>query len=121
MNFECSAAFVTLATTQLEKLVKFYTQLLDQPPQPHLPDRYAEFQLPGLRLGIFQPKQGNEAEFAGTRGKISLCLEVENLEAAIAHLTALGYSPPGEVAIASHGKEIYAYDPDQNRLILHQS
>jgi predicted enzyme related to lactoylglutathione lyase len=121
MNFGCSAAFVTLATTQLENLVEFYKQLFEQPPQPYIPNRYAEFQLPGLRLAIFQPKQGNEAEFAGERGKISLCLEVENLEAAIAHLTALGYSPPGEVAIASHGKEIYAYDPDQNRLILHQS
>ncbi|MBD2067110.1 VOC family protein [Leptolyngbya sp. FACHB-671] len=121
MKFECSAAFVTLATTRLEDLVKFYAQLFGQLPQPHLPNRYAEFQLPGLRLGIFQPKQENEAEFAGERGKISLCLEVKSLEEAIAHLTALGYSPPGEVAIASHGKEIYAYDPDQNRLILHQS
>jgi predicted enzyme related to lactoylglutathione lyase len=121
MNFECSAAFVTLATTRLENLVQFYTQLLGQSPQPYLLNRYAEFHLPGLRLGIFQPKQGNEAEFAGKRGQISLCLEVASLEAAIAHLTALGHPPPGEVAIATHGREIYAYDPDYNRLILHQA
>ncbi|NJL35765.1 MAG: VOC family protein [Leptolyngbyaceae cyanobacterium SM1_4_3] len=121
MSFECRSAFTTLATTQLEELVKFYARLFEQTPQPYQPDRYAEFQLPGLRLGIFQPKQGHAAEFAGERGKISLCLEVESLDEAIAHLTTLGYPPPGEVAIASHGKEIYAYDPDQNRLILHQS
>ncbi|MHC5860203.1 VOC family protein [Nostoc sp.] len=56
-----------------------------------------------------------------TKSKISLCLEVSNLEDAIAHLTSLGYPPPGEISIASHGKEIYAYDPDGNRLILHQA
>jgi hypothetical protein len=50
-----------------------------------------------------------------------MCLEVNNLEDVIAHLTDLGYPPPGEIAIASHGREIYAYDPDGNRLILHQS
>ncbi|MBD0267928.1 MAG: VOC family protein, partial [Cyanobacteria bacterium Co-bin8] len=47
--------------------------------------------------------------------------EVVDLEGAIAHLTTLGYPPPGPVMIASHGREIYAYDPDGNRLILHQS
>ncbi|NJO93776.1 MAG: hypothetical protein HC820_04390, partial [Hydrococcus sp. RM1_1_31] len=48
-------------------------------------------------------------------------LEVENLETAIAHLTEMGYSPPGEIAIASHGREIYVYDPAGNRIILHES
>jgi hypothetical protein len=52
---------------------------------------------------------------------MSLCLEVSDLEDAIAHITALGFPPPGEILTASHGREIYAYDPDGNRLILHQS
>ena len=83
---------------------------------------YAEFQLSGLRLGIFQPSKGNEAEFANSlNSKMSLCFEVRDLDGAIAHLTNIGYPPPGEVVIASHGKEVYAYDPDGNRLILHQS
>ena len=46
---------------------------------------------------------------------------MNNLETAISHLTSLGYPPPGEISTASHGQEIYAYDPDGNRLILHQS
>jgi hypothetical protein len=33
---------------------------------------------------------------------------------------ALGYPPPGEIITASHGREIYTYDPAGNRLILHQ-
>ena len=43
-----------------------------------------------------------------------------NLEAAIAHLDVLGYLPPGEIMTASHGREIYAYDPIGNRLILYE-
>ena len=51
----------------------------------------------------------------------AVCLEVADLERAIACLSELGYSPPGEIITASHGREIYAYDPTGNRLILHQS
>lgn len=162
MIFECTGALVTLAGVDLELLVRFYTHFLGQEPEPHIPNVYAEFQLPGLRLGIFRPKQAHQQEFenppkvrggemespplltggemespallrggemespplvrGGARGgAMSLCLEVRNLESAIAHLTALGYPPPGEILTASHGREIYAYDPAGNRLILHQS
>jgi predicted enzyme related to lactoylglutathione lyase len=109
--------FVTLADPSGETLVRFYTLLFGQEPSVYIPKVYAEFQLPGLRLGIFKPKHG--AEFEG-RGGMSLCVEVVDLVGAIAHLTSLGYPPPGEIAIASHGREIYAYDPQGNRLILHE-
>lgn len=121
MNFSCNSAFVTLAAIDLEKLVFFYTHLLDITPQHYTPNRYAEFQLPGLRLGIFQPKEMNQVEFKNSSSSMSLCLEVSSLENAIEHLTHLGYPPPAEIITAAHGKEIYAYDPEGNRLILHQS
>lgn len=122
MPFNCTAAFVTLATSDLESLVLFYTKLFQQKPQIYRQNVYVEFQIFGLRLGIFQPNQSNNAEFADSRNsRMSLCLEVEDLESAIAHLTNIGYPPPGEIVTASHGKETYAYDPDGNRLILHQS
>ncbi|MDZ8055643.1 MAG: VOC family protein [Aulosira sp. ZfuVER01] len=122
MIFQYTDAFVTIATVNFETLVSFYTQLLDQNPTTLIPKVYAEFQFSGLRLGIFKPKSTHETEFETTaKSKISLCLEVSNLEAAIAHLTALGYPPPGNITIASHGREIYTYDPDGNRLILHQA
>ncbi|MFN6566722.1 VOC family protein [Dendronalium sp. ChiSLP03b] len=122
MIFQYTDALVTLATVNLEKLVNFYTQLLGQKPTNFIPNVYAEFQLTGLRLGIFQPQKIHEPEFENsTQSKLSLCLEVSNLEDAIAHLTNLGYPPPREISIASHGREIYAYDPDGNRLILHQA
>ena len=122
MVFQYTNAFVTIASVNFEKLVNFYTKWLEQKPVILIPNVYAEFNLVSLRLSIFKPKKTNESEFeSNAKSKISLCLEVSNLEDAIAHLTALGYPPPGNISIADHGREIYAYDPDGNRLILHQA
>jgi predicted enzyme related to lactoylglutathione lyase len=122
MTFRYTDAFVTLAAADIETLVRFYAQLLEQEPKPYIPNVYAEFQLSGLRLGIFKPKENHRVEFENSaQSGMSLCLEVEDLEEAIAHLTSLGYPPLGEIITASHGREIYAYDPHKNRLILHES
>ncbi|MGB3308858.1 MAG: VOC family protein [Nodosilinea sp.] len=118
----CTSAFVTLASAGVEDLVAFYSALLGQEAQPYQHDRYAEFQLPGLRLAIFRPRPDQVELFSTpTSGAVSLCVEVVDLAAAIAHLTRLGYAPTGSVLTASHGREVYAHDPDGNRLILHQS
>lgn len=122
MPLDCAAAFLALAATDFQLLVEFYQRLLGREPISYIADAYAEFQLPGLRLGIFCPKASYQREFANSRGSgMSLCLEVANLEAAIAHLTEIGYPPPGEIRTASHGRETYAYDAEGNRIILHQS
>ncbi|MCT7976883.1 VOC family protein [Laspinema olomoucense] len=116
------AAFVTLAAANFEEIVEFYAQLLAIAPNPYRPGVYAEFAAPGLRLGIFKPKSSHESEFLPQgSGSLSLCFEVTNLEEAIAHLGQLGYPPPAAITTASHGREIYAYDPLGNRLIFHQS
>lgn len=114
-------AYVTLASKNLELLVAFYQGLLEHPPHPYMPGHYAEFSLPALKLALFKPNTAHLEEFSGPAGSMSLCLEVKNLECAIAQLTNLGYPPPGQIIDASHGQEIYAYDPAGNRLILHQS
>lgn len=112
------SVFVALADSEA-RLVEFYRQFFELEPTVHLPQVYTEFELAGLRLGIFQPKAEHRQEFQG-RGSMSLCVEVEQLEAAIARLAALGYSQPVEIISASHGRETYVYDPAGNRLILHQ-
>ena len=122
MILQCHGALVTLAAANIEVLVQFYRQFLDLSPHLYIPNVYAEFLFPGLRLGIFKPKESHRQEFVNSsKSGISLCLEITSLEAAIARLSALGYPPPGEILTASHGREIYAYDPSGNRLILHES
>jgi len=123
MIFSITDAFVTLGVADFPKVIDFYSKFLNQEPQPYIPNVYGEFRFSGgLRLGIFQPKVQHISEFSNSdQSGISLCLEVENLASAIANLAAFGYPPPGEITIASHGREIYAYDPAGNRLILHQS
>jgi predicted enzyme related to lactoylglutathione lyase len=121
MTIKYTDAFITIATPDSEKAIAFYSKLLDRQPQLYIPNVYAEFNLKSLRLAIFKPKEDNQDEFNNSRySGMSICLEVEDLEAAIKHLTEMGYPPPGDIKIASHGKEIYAYDPMKNRLILHQ-
>lgn len=116
------ACFPTLSCPDLSTSVAFYEALLQRSPVAYLPGKYAEFHLAGMRLALFVPRPDHLAEFTSTTsGPLSLCFEVNHLEEAIAHLSDLGYPPPGPVITASHGREIYAYDPDGNRLILHES
>lgn len=120
----CTEVFVALASSQIKHQVAFYSALLKVAPNPDTAN-YAEFRFPGLRLAIFTPQSDNATEFsaasAPASGPMSLCLEVNSLERAIARLQTIGYPAPGEIMHTSHGQEIYAYDPDGNRLILHQS
>lgn len=123
MSLNASTVFVALAdpfTDQGERLVAFYTALFAQKPAIHKP-QYAEFHLPGLRLGIFQPKVDQRQQFMGQAGSMSLCVEVSSLESAIEHLKTIGHPPSSAVMVASHGREVYLHDPAGNRLILHES
>lgn len=121
MKFKYSVAFVTIAAENIEQLVDFYSQIFQKQPNHYRHGVYAEFDLEKLRLSIFKPKSQRQTEFVNSGSSMSLCIEVEDLDRAIACFTDLGYPPPGEIIEASHGKEIYAYDPANNRLILHQS
>ncbi|MGF1515781.1 MAG: VOC family protein [Elainellaceae cyanobacterium] len=115
-------AFVAIAAADLETSVAFYQALLEQAPKPYVPGRYAEFQLAGLRLGLFKPQDSHAAQFANSDGAaISLCLEVRDLDRAIAHLESTGHPPIDEITVASHGREAYGYDPTGTRLILHEA
>jgi len=117
-----TASLVTIASVNFDVVVDFYAQFLGATPKPYLPSIYAEFPIAGIRLGIFCPKSTNREEFGHPRQSgMSLCLEVDDLEESIDKLAQLGYPPSSKITTASHGREIYAYDPDGNRLILHQA
>jgi predicted enzyme related to lactoylglutathione lyase len=117
-----TSALVTISSVNFDRLIDFYTQFLGIAPQKYRPDVYAEFPIPGMKLGIFRPHPSHRDEFSHpSRSGMSICLEVVSLEDSIEKLTHLGYPPSGQIIAASHGREIYAYDPDSNRLILHQA
>jgi predicted enzyme related to lactoylglutathione lyase len=113
-----AGGLVTIAAKDFERAWKFYAELLSQEPQPFMLNVYAEFSLPGICLGIFRPQESSS--FSPGAGAMSLCLEVIDLELAIAHAIQAGCLTPTNVITASHGREAYVYDPDGNRIILHQ-
>jgi predicted enzyme related to lactoylglutathione lyase len=116
------SALVTIASVNFDVIVDFYTQFLGSAPDRFISHSYAEFPISGIHLGIFCPQPSHRDEFSHpSQSGMSICLEVTSLERSIDKLTQLGYPPPGQITTASHGREIYAYDPDGNRLILHQS
>jgi len=120
MKWQCTEAFVAVGAIALDNLVTFYSQLLNQKPQPYQLGIYAEFRLPGLRLAIFLPKLDHQGEFQSTNtGSISICLQVQDLGEVIRELEAMVY-PVGNIITASHGRELYLYDPEGNRLIFYE-
>jgi predicted enzyme related to lactoylglutathione lyase len=114
-----SRAIVTIAAIDWQKSVAFYQTLTQSPPNQLLDDRYAEFEIAGLRVGIYRPRN-NEQIFPNPHPRLSLCLEVQNLEAAVQYLNDLGYPVVSGIHQVSHGREVYAYDPDGNRIILYE-
>ncbi|MBE9174452.1 VOC family protein [Synechocystis salina LEGE 06155] len=119
----CKTAFLTIGTVHFAEVVTFYQFLLEQAPLPYSPERYAQFQLPGMVLAIFSPHPDQTQEFScSDQSGLSLCLEIPDLPTAIAKIAQF-YAPIKEQKIihASHGREIYLYDPAGNRIILHES
>jgi predicted enzyme related to lactoylglutathione lyase len=122
MGLDCTHAWVTIAVADFDRSCQFYQRWLDQTPQAIIPGHYAEFHIADLRLGIYRsrPHERPTTPEPSPFPPVSLCFAVENLATAIAHLTQLGYPPPDTIITAPHGQELYAYDPDGNRLILYQ-
>lgn len=120
MNFNYFEVFIAISSDNIQTLVGFYSQFFQKQPTVYRPLVYAEFRLENLRLAIFKPKSDNQLEFENLGSNMSICIEVEDLQQAIATITNLGYPPSGKIIEASHGQELYAYDPDGNRLIIHQ-
>lgn len=121
MTLDYSIAWVTIAAQDFERSQNFYQQLLGKAPDRTLGpvDRpiYAQFHLNGLRLGIYRPQSVNSDP---TTSPISICFQVKSLEESIAHLASIGFPVMGKILTPRHGREVYAADPDGNRLILYQ-
>jgi len=116
-----SEVFITIGAEPWREVVDFYTNFFLVSPQPCAENRYAEFQLGSLCLGIFKPSADHIDEFQGNSGSLSFCVEVESLEQAIAQVIAAKGTVSPNIVEASHGRECYVYDPLINRIILHEA
>ncbi|BAU13637.1 hypothetical protein LEP3755_41770 [Leptolyngbya sp. NIES-3755] len=113
-------AWTTIAAVEFDRSTNFYRHLFQQEPKIFTPAQYAEFETAGIRLGIYRPTVEESPEKAPITlfPAVSLCVQVEDLDKAIAHLEPEAHV--GEVRSVSHGREAYAYDPDGNRIILYE-
>jgi predicted enzyme related to lactoylglutathione lyase len=116
-----SEVFITIGAEPWREVVDFYEKFFLVVPQPCAENRYAEFKLGALRLGIFKPSADHTREFQGNSGSLSFCVEVEDLEQAIAKVISANGTVSPEIVEASHGRECYAYDLLNNRIILHEA
>jgi len=114
-------AWVTIAAIEFDRSVQFYRHLFQREPQIFTPAKYAEFDAFGIRLGIYRPTAEESPERSPITlfPAVSLCVQIENLETALAHLDQVD-AYVGESRSVSHGREAYAYDPDGNRIILYE-
>ena len=79
--------FVAIAATDISQTIDFYGKLLQLEPEKYIPNVYAEFTFQQFAIAIFQPSPNNLDEFNNSQGSsMSLCLEVPDLEAAIAFI-----------------------------------
>jgi predicted enzyme related to lactoylglutathione lyase len=111
-------AFITLAAPQWGRSIAFYRQLLNQEPEALQADRYGAFDLGSWKMAIYRPKL-EELEPPGTYPALSLCFQVPDLDQTLVHLANLNLDP-GPIQTVSHGREVYLYDPDGNRIILYE-
>jgi len=118
-------AFAAIGASQFTATVGFYRTLFARDPDEFIGGSYVAFRMPGLHLGIFEPRQDNRPEFinsADLRGGLSLVLRVPDLDLAHKQLETLTPArPPRPIQSTKHGREFFAYDPEGNRLIVVES
>lgn len=116
-------AWLAIAVQSQVGSVQFYQTLLGDGAVCRQMSGYVEFCLGDLHLGLFEASAASAAEFA-QRGHnpMSLCLAVTDLDQTLATLLQQGIGQPAPVIhYASHGRETYLYDPDDNRIILYEA
>jgi len=121
MAIDFAEAWIAIGAEEFAATVDFYCALFGREPDSRIREVYVEFRLPRLRLGIFQPRQGHEAEFRNSPGKssgLNLVLRVKDLDLALSQWTHLGAPPPDKIIPITGGREAYVYDPSGNRILL---
>jgi predicted enzyme related to lactoylglutathione lyase len=107
---------MSIPTPNLPQLRQFYQDLLQVTPLVVLGEKYVEFELLGARLALYHQRSEQNLQ-VHPEGSISLCLQVTSLEAMLKSFEPQSIS---EVRVAFHGREVDIWDPDGNRIVLHE-
>jgi predicted enzyme related to lactoylglutathione lyase len=106
----------TVMVKDFERAFRFYAETLGLDVKVRAGDHYAEVTAPGLTVGLHSALHG---EPTGGSSGVSIGLQVEDLDGAIAALTAKGVSF-ARVIDAGDRRFAYFTDPDGNSLYLAQ-
>jgi predicted enzyme related to lactoylglutathione lyase len=109
---------VTVMVSDMNRAVRFYTEALGLTLKARFGDGWAEVQAPGLTIGLHPVRQG--APTGAPAGGVSIGLQVENLEAAMATLKERGVEFRG--IVEGEGVRLAHFqDPDGTPLYLGQA
>jgi catechol 2,3-dioxygenase-like lactoylglutathione lyase family enzyme len=107
---------VTAMVSDMERAVRFYTDTLGFNLRARYGDEWAELETQGLTIGLHPA--GAHTEPPGKLGSLSIGLEVENLESAMADLRARGVDFPSAVTDDESVRLAFFRDPDGTPLYL---
>lgn len=113
---------IALGAARFEEVVAFYEKLFGTKPIDAIGQSYVEFDIAGLRIGIFKPRETNLEKFENKDRDghgLSICFQLQHLDDLIAECRAKGFDI-GDPITTRHGREAFLYDPQHNRLIFSQ-
>ena len=109
---------VTVMVSDMDRAVRFYTEALGLTLKLRYGDGWAEVQGPGITLGLHPARPGGPT--GGQAGGLSIGLQVDDLDAAVATLEKRGVEFRG--VIEGQGVRLANFqDPDGTPLYLGQS
>ena len=113
---------IAIATPNLQRLVDFYTNILQFPVVGHLGEHITFVDIGGTRLELIEKPEATQAQEEGRKGPIHIAFEVDDVESTYNDLVARGVAfhiaprtPLEGVGVA------FFTDPDGNVLELFRS
>jgi predicted enzyme related to lactoylglutathione lyase len=109
--------FVSVPTRDLERARKFYGETLGLERNPHLSEKWTEFETSNVTLGLWEP-ESQGVEFKPNPAGIAL--RVPDVADARRMLEAAGVEFHGDTIDTGVCHMAFFADPDGNYLILHR-
>ena len=111
-------ANVTVVVSDLNRAVKFYTEMLGLKIKNLIENEWAEVQAPGLTIGLHPA--GEHGWQDGKQGSMSIGFVVEDIEQEMTELKKKGISFSPDIVENNIVKLVFFVDPDKNPLYLCQ-